>query len=201
MAEGLGTLDQVRITRGRLLFNSHRLACHGRIDRADPRRRIAAQIIGLDVVKTDPLMARNSVNHSGYSGILRSLYVGTNVGGDMLIPHQAPVANLLAKARRHEFRSSAPDPDKWFFNHWLSGCTTSCSGIPATTSNRPSNRPLHARTPQPSPSIPRWPPQGAATQWHLGHGTLSAQRLGAHAVATCCCPRARPGQADGNRAP
>jgi hypothetical protein len=115
--KAFGTLDQVRITRGRLLFNSHCLACHGRIDRADPRRRIAAQIIGLDVVKTDPLMARNSVNHSGYSGILRSLYVGTNVGGDMLIPHQAPVANLLAKADMNSILT--PHPDKWFFNHWL----------------------------------------------------------------------------------
>ena len=87
----------------------------GRIDRADPRRRIAAQIIGLDVVKTDPLMARNSVNHSGYSGILRSLYVGTNVGGDMLIPHQAPVANLLAKAEA--FNAALQDAKAWESSH------------------------------------------------------------------------------------
>lgn len=115
--KAFGALDQTRVERGRLLFNSHCLACHGRIDRSDPRRRIAAQMMGLDVVKTDPQMARNSVNHSGYSGILRSLYVGTNAGGDLLIPHQAPVAALLTKADLNSVLT--PHPDKGFMRRWL----------------------------------------------------------------------------------
>ncbi len=112
-----GALDVARVTRGRLLFNSHCLACHGRIDRADPRRRIAAQMIGIDVVKTDPQTALNSVNATGYSGILRSLYVGTSVGGDALIPHKAPVASLLTKADMNSILT--PHPDKWFMREWL----------------------------------------------------------------------------------
>jgi cytochrome c5 len=113
----LGKLDTARVDRGRKLYESHCIACHDIIDRTDPKRRVVASMSGLDVVKTDPQMARNSVNHSGYSGILRNLYVGTSVGEDALIQSRAPVALLLTKADMNVILT--PDPDKWRVRAWL----------------------------------------------------------------------------------
>ena len=112
----LGKFDTARSDRGRILYNSHCVACHDIVDRSDPKRRIVANMAGIDVVKTDFQMARNSVNYSGYSGILRNLYVNSSMGDDLLIQNRAPVASLLTKADMNVILT--PHPDKWRVRAW-----------------------------------------------------------------------------------
>ena len=61
------------------------------------------------------MMAENSFNRTGYSGILRNQYVDVGVGS-ILLDQKAPVAALLTKATLNVV--ATPDPDKLFFQRW-----------------------------------------------------------------------------------
>jgi mono/diheme cytochrome c family protein len=90
-------IDQDRSARGERLFTTYCEACHTRIKRDDPKRRIVAHISRLSDIGTDPKMAENAAKYFGLSGILRNQYV--NAGpGNVLINERAPVAALLTKA-------------------------------------------------------------------------------------------------------
>ena len=93
----LPPIDQARKMRGERLFTTYCEACHTRIKRDDPQRRIVAHMSRLADIGTDPKMARNAATYTGLSGILRNQYV-TAGPGDVLINEQAPVAALLTKA-------------------------------------------------------------------------------------------------------
>lgn len=93
----LGGIDKVRQKRGERLFTTYCEACHTRIKRDDPQRRIVAHMSRLSNVGTDPQMARNAANDKGLSGILRNQYVAAGPG-QVLIDEEAPVASLLTKA-------------------------------------------------------------------------------------------------------
>lgn len=111
----LGSIDQQRASRGESIFNEYCVSCHARIDRADPERRIIANMSKVSAVGTDPRMSENSINAQGYSGILRNQYVGLEVG-DILLDRKAPVAALLTKATLNVV--ATPGADNWFFQRW-----------------------------------------------------------------------------------
>jgi cytochrome c peroxidase len=91
------SIDKERSIRGERLFTTYCEACHTRIQRDDPKRRVVAQMSRLSDIGTDPKMATNAATYSGSSGILRNQYV--NAGpGDVLIDEKAPVAAILTKA-------------------------------------------------------------------------------------------------------
>jgi len=93
----LPPIDQARKVRGERLFATYCEACHTRIKRDDPTRRIVAHISRVTDIGTDPHMAHNAATYQGLSGILRNQYV-TAGPGDILINEEAPVAALLTKA-------------------------------------------------------------------------------------------------------
>lgn len=111
--EILGEINREKAARGKTLFDEYCEACHARIDREDPNRRIIANMTKVNFIGTDSAMAKNSFTAQGYSGILRNQYVGLGVG-NILLDKQAPVAALLTQATRNVV--ATPDPDKWFFN-------------------------------------------------------------------------------------
>ncbi|MGC4086758.1 MAG: di-heme-cytochrome C peroxidase [Polyangiaceae bacterium] len=96
----LGALNRDRWLRGKVLFAQHCQSCHARIDRADPDRRVIANMTRLQELGTDPQMAENSVKYSGYSGMLRNQYVDATGIGSLLLDRRAPVAGLLTKSAR-----------------------------------------------------------------------------------------------------
>ncbi len=63
-------IDPVAAARGRPLYETYCLRCHQDIDRADPGRLIKVRMSTLDEINTDPLMARNALEHRGKSGLL-----------------------------------------------------------------------------------------------------------------------------------
>lgn len=91
------------------------VSCHAQIDRSSPERRVVANMQKLEAIGTDPTMANNSVNYTGYSGILRNQYVGAGVG-DVLLDKKAPIAALLTKATSGVV--TTPDQDKGFIRRW-----------------------------------------------------------------------------------
>ena len=54
--------------QGRVLYEKHCIQCHVDMDRTDPERKIKVRMSSLGEVKTDPLMAKNAVEHRGRSG-------------------------------------------------------------------------------------------------------------------------------------
>ena len=112
----LGEIDRERAGRGNALYARYCISCHDEIERANPERRVIAELTGVDVVGTDPKMAHNSSAYDGYSGILRNQYVSVGVG-DVLLQRSAPVAALLTKADINVV--TTPDPDKWRIRSWM----------------------------------------------------------------------------------
>lgn len=112
----LGKIDRTRAERGEPLFDTHCASCHAEIDSRSKDRRVVANMSGLDVVKTDPTMALNSITYSGYSGILRNEYVGTLTVGDILLDKQAPVAALLTKSTTGVV--ATPYPENILVHSW-----------------------------------------------------------------------------------
>ncbi|NBQ68770.1 MAG: ribonuclease E, partial [Nitrosomonadaceae bacterium] len=111
----LGKINEEQAVKGKLLFDEYCAACHARIDRDDPNRRVVAHMTKVSAIGTDPTMAENSFKYQGYSGILRNQYVGLEVG-NILLDKEAPVAALLTQATKNVV--ATPDPDKWFFQRW-----------------------------------------------------------------------------------
>ena len=114
--EILGKINEEQAAKGKLLFDEYCAACHARIDRDDPNRRVVAHMTKVSAIGTDPKMAENSFKYQGYSGILRNQYVGLEVG-NILLDKEAPVAALLTQATKNVV--ATPDPDKWFFQSWI----------------------------------------------------------------------------------
>lgn len=96
---------------GKQIFDVYCLSCHERIDRTSKNRRVIANMEKIEAVKTDPGVANNSVEATGYSGILENQYVGTG-SGDILLNRRAPVAALLTKATANVV--TTPDQDHVF---------------------------------------------------------------------------------------
>jgi len=113
--EILGKINEEQAAKGKLLFDEYCAACHARIDRDDPNRRVVAHMTKVSAIGTDSTMAENSFKYQGYSGILRNQYVGLEVG-NILLDKEAPVAALLTQATKNVV--ATPDPDKWFFQRW-----------------------------------------------------------------------------------
>jgi hypothetical protein len=105
-------IDAAKVRRGRHLYAKHCESCHEVIDRTDLDRIVVASMANIDVMGTDPAMAENSVNYTGYSGNFRNTYQTETVGG-LVIKDRAPVVQILTAATIGEV-STASDPDKWW---------------------------------------------------------------------------------------
>ena len=112
----LPKLDKQRLVKGAELFSQYCASCHGQLNRTDPDRRVVAKMISVSSVGTDSKMAANSIEFTGYSGILKNQYVSVSTG-NILLQHQAPAVALLTSATRNVI--TTPDRDKWFIRRWI----------------------------------------------------------------------------------
>jgi len=95
---------------GDSLFAENCSSCHQDIDRSAKDRRVIAQMYKLKKIGTDRKMAENGVKYTGYSGIVRGLSLGVDVG-KLYLQEKAPVAALLTATTIGVV--ATPDPDKW----------------------------------------------------------------------------------------
>lgn len=67
----LPPINQPLADKGREVFHQYQChSCHDDIKRTDPNRRITAYFPSLQTIGTDPLMAMNTLNYTGKSGVL-----------------------------------------------------------------------------------------------------------------------------------
>jgi len=117
----LPEIDRESAARGRKLFlepvpkGAGCSRCHLDIDRSAEDRRVIAQMLRLNVARTDPRMARNGVNYGGKSGILKNTYVSVDVGS-VLLQDTAPAAVLLTAVTTKVL--TTPDYDKGWVRRW-----------------------------------------------------------------------------------
>ncbi len=93
----LGKIDPEKKNRGELVYNEYCQSCHQVINRADWDRLVTVNMSNVNVVGTDPAMAKHSVEYTGYSGNFQSVYQKTDVGS-VVIQNRAPVAQILTAA-------------------------------------------------------------------------------------------------------
>lgn len=115
--EMLGSIDQEQAQRGQLIYANYCQSCHQVIDRNDWDRVVIGHMSSLEDVKTDPAMAENSINYKGKTGNFQGTYQGVDVGGDIILGEEAPVAVILTATTRGVV--ATPDPDKGFIRRWL----------------------------------------------------------------------------------
>ncbi|WP_346660460.1 cytochrome c [Nannocystis sp. ILAH1] len=115
--EVLPAIDRALAARGAELYEQQCVSCHALIDRADPDRRVVAQITGLEVVGTDPTSARNVADARVPAGMLEGAVSpqGERYGakltaltllGDLvarsLAKNPVAVGRAIVNAKRHE---------------------------------------------------------------------------------------------------
>ena len=67
----LPPIDQGRAAKGAEIYRSYCVSCHALIQRSDKERRIKAELVSIDRVRTDPTMARNFALREYSSGKLK----------------------------------------------------------------------------------------------------------------------------------
>ena len=112
-------IDEQLASKGKPIFNAYCVSCHENIIRDDPDRRVIVQMSHVDSVKTDPVLASNTVEYEGHSGILQNKYVDAGPG-KLVFQSRSKVALLVRLATQNVVTSW--DPDKIIFRRsaeWL----------------------------------------------------------------------------------
>ncbi|MES2676504.1 MAG: di-heme-cytochrome C peroxidase [Pseudomonadota bacterium] len=114
-----GKIDAGKARRGAMVYHEYCQSCHQVIDRTDWGRLVTVNMSDINVVGTDPAMAKHSVEYKGYSGNFESVYQKTDVGS-VIIQNRAPVAQILSAVTIGTV--STPDADMNFISRrvfWL----------------------------------------------------------------------------------
>lgn len=114
--EILGKIDGEKSRRGERLYARNCQSCHQLIDRSDYKRLVTANMSGLNVVKTDPTMATNSVKQMGFAGNFANTYLAEDIG-TLVIQDPAPVIQPLTAVTKGVLIT--PDADKNFIRRGL----------------------------------------------------------------------------------
>lgn len=108
--EILGKINREQAQRGQLVYNEYCQSCHQVIKRDAWDRLVTTNMTNIDIMGTDPAMAKNSVNYAGYAGNFESVYQDVEVGSVVIQSH-APVVQILTAATTGTV--ATPDADKW----------------------------------------------------------------------------------------
>lgn len=109
--DGKGRFDEASWSRGSLIYAKLCQSCHDVIVRNASDRLMVSDMTKISKIRTDPAMARNSVNYTGRSGNFKDTYQSTGVG-KVVVKGEAPVVQILTAATSGVV--GTPDPDKWF---------------------------------------------------------------------------------------
>ncbi len=108
--QALGAIDMDKAAKGAPIFAERCASCHANINRTDPERRVVASISKIEALGTDPVLALNSVNYKGDSGLIQGEYVEAGAG-ELVIEPVNPVASLVKFSTKNVVTSF--DPDKF----------------------------------------------------------------------------------------
>lgn len=109
-------IDWEKARHGQYLYSKYCQSCHELIDRTDWDRIVVGKMSSVKNVGTDPAMAQNSVNYSGFSGNFDNTYLSEGIG-NVVVQNRAPVVQVLTAATKGAV--ATPDADKWWFRRAL----------------------------------------------------------------------------------
>jgi hypothetical protein len=98
-------IDQAKAAAGRPLYAKYCGSCHENINRTDTNRKIKVRMSSLDAIKTDPLMAKNALLHTGSTGIFEGkprFYKVGDIMGDKA-PALFIVNNIMVGVLKNNF--------------------------------------------------------------------------------------------------
>jgi hypothetical protein len=97
----LPPIDRPLAARGQALYQTHCVSCHALVDRADPKRKVIAMMMGTDVVGTDDTAAKTIVQARIPTGILEGAISpqGARYGADA--PALSVVGDLATRIVSH----------------------------------------------------------------------------------------------------
>jgi hypothetical protein len=129
--EVAGELDDKKMASGKKLYDQHCLQCHSIVDPTDKKRKLAAVLVPVTEVGTDPLMANNFVQHKVKSGILEGektmVFFGDKLPAETspleLVTHTATGALFnqpwqTIKALYKEFRAQDTPPEQTIYDSY-----------------------------------------------------------------------------------
>lgn len=103
--EAFPKIDTDKVNSGRELYVEHCSQCHLDINRSDPERKIQVRMSSLEKIGTDPLMAENTINFRGKSGIFEGRKRFYSVG--KVLEKEAPalfiVNNVMGGVLKNNF--------------------------------------------------------------------------------------------------
>jgi len=118
----LGDLNQPMIDKGKPIFDEYCASCHKHLDDTHSKsRKIVVNLSSVDSVKTDPLLAENTVKYKGSSGLIEGLYVEAG-DGQLVLENKSPVASLVKFSTKNVVTSWDPDVNiirrvaEWFYD-------------------------------------------------------------------------------------
>lgn len=101
----LPTIDRELAKSGEAIYAKRCVTCHALIDRDDPKRKVTAQMYGLDIIGTDPQSVNNFLNARAPSGTLEGAvrFDGAGVYGA-----EEPASVLLSDLVRGALKQMKP---------------------------------------------------------------------------------------------
>jgi cytochrome c5 len=108
---GDARINEASRSNGGLIYARLCQSCHDVIVRDALDRLMISDMTSTRKIRTDPAMAKNSVNYTGRSGNLADTYQNTGVG-KVVVKENTPVVQVLTAATSGVV--GTPDPDKWF---------------------------------------------------------------------------------------
>ena len=128
--EYLPPINQDLAHEGRKIFDDYCESCHSNIQRDESSRRVVINLTEQKSVKTDPVLASNTVSYTGNSALLRNQYVDGSLG-KMVIEEKMPVASLVKYSTRGVVLEADPDRLPIFRSiEWLWGILKSLKDNP-----------------------------------------------------------------------
>ncbi|NNC98835.1 MAG: ribonuclease E, partial [Gammaproteobacteria bacterium] len=144
----LGQINWQQAAQGEKIFERYCISCHKNIQRDEPSRRVISHISKLSKINTDPVLADNTINYQGYSGLLRNQYVDSSLG-KLVIEKKMPVASLVKFSTGNVVTHTDPDRLPGFRSvEWLWGILKALKDNPIKKSARQGNfQPAAPETP------------------------------------------------------
>jgi len=105
----LGDLEGSMIKKGKPIFDQYCASCHHHLENPkSTSRKIVVSLSKIDSVQTDRVLAENTVNYTGNSGLIKDRYVAAG-DGKLVIQSKSPVASLVKFSTQNVVTDWDPD--------------------------------------------------------------------------------------------
>ena len=117
-----GKINNVLSAKGEKIYQENCLSCHSIVDANDPKRKISAVLIPIDVVATDPVMANNFAKAKSNTGPLKGKKILAGLFGEKM-SQDVPTVELVLHAASGALAHHPLDSIHSIIKEWRSQMT------------------------------------------------------------------------------